>query len=92
MKLTQTHIDSLVRRVLLTLEKKQLVQFNKSKEAVLTKASEIIRGDYAREAEFDKEIMRMLDDIEKQQTDQFERHSMFKMLKRKVAEERGIII
>ena len=92
MKMTQNHIESLVRRVLLELEKKKLVFFNKSKEAVLHKGKEIINGDFEKEGELDNEVMRMLDDIEKEQTDQFERHRMFKMLKKKVAEERGFIL
>ena len=92
MKLTQNHIDSLVRRVLLGLEQKKLVTFNKSKEAILARGKEIIMKDLDKEAQLEQEVMRMLDDIEKQQTDQFERHRMFKMLKKKVAEERGIIL
>ena len=92
MKLTHAHIESLVRRVLINLEKKQLIQFNKSKEAVLKKGKEIIDADFAREAKLDEEVMRMLDQIEQNQTDQFERHKMFKMLKKKVAEEKGIVL
>lgn len=92
MKMTQNHIDSLVRRVLLGLEQKKLVSFNKSKEAILARGKEIIMKDLEKESQLDQEVMRMLDDIEKQQTDQFERHRMFKMLKKKVAEEKGIIL
>ena len=78
--------------MLINLEKKQLIQFNKSKEAVLKKGKEIIDADFAREAKLDEEVMRMLDQIEQNQTDQFERHKMFKMLKKKVAEEKGIVL
>lgn len=92
MKLTSHQIDSLVRRVLLGLEKKNLVSFNKSKEALLARGKEIILEDIAKESKLDEEVMRMLDDIEKQQTDQFERHRMFKMLKTKIANERGIVL
>ncbi len=92
MKLTSHQIDSLVRRVLLGLEKKKLVTFNKSKEALLARGKQIILDDIAKEAQLDEEVMRMLDDIEKQQTDQFERHRMFKMLKTKIATERGIVL
>ncbi len=92
MKMTQNQIDSLVRRVLLELEKKKLVTFNKTREAILAKGKEIILGDFAKEAKLEEEVGRMLDDIEKEQTDQFERHRMFKMLKKKIAEERGIVL
>jgi hypothetical protein len=92
MKMTSHQIDSLVRRVVLGLEKKSLVTFNKSKEAILSRAKEIIVADYAKESQLEEEVHRMLDDIEKEQTDQFERHRMFKMLKTKIANERGIIL
>ncbi len=92
MKMTTHQIDSLVRRVLIELEKKNLVQFNKTKEAVLAKAQQIILSDYEKEEQLEKEVHRMLDDIEKQQGDSFERHKMFRMLKNKIAEERGIVL
>ncbi len=92
MKMTQNHIESLVRRVLLPLEKSNIISFNKSKDAILARAKEIIIKDFDKEAELEREVMRMLDDIEKEQGDNFERHRMFKMLKKKVAEERGIIL
>jgi hypothetical protein len=92
MKLTQNHIESLVRRVVLELEKKKLVTFNKSKEAILHRGKELINADFEKEAALEQEVIRMLDDIEKQQGDNFERHKMFLMLKRKVAEERGFVL
>lgn len=92
MKPTQNQIESLVRRVVLELEKKQLLIFNKTKEAVLAKGVEIINGDYQKEAQLEEEVMRMLDDIERQQGENFERHRMFKMLKKKVADERGFVL
>lgn len=92
MKITPNQIESLVRRVFSELEKKKLVSFNKSKEAVFNKGKEIIFADFEKEAELEREVMRMLDDIEKNNTDQFERHKMFKMLKKKIADERGIVL
>ncbi len=92
MKLTQNHIESLVRSVVLGLEKRKLVTFNQSREMIFKRAAEIINANFEEELQLEKEVMRMLDDIEKQQTDQFERHRMFKMLKKKIADERGIVL
>lgn len=92
MKLTNHQIESMVRRILLGLEKKSLIQFTGGREKALARGQEIIAKDYEKEAELDKEIHRMMDDIERDQTDQFERHRMFKMLKKKVAGERGIVL
>lgn len=88
--MTQVQIDSLVRRVLLELEKKKLVTFNKTKEAILARGAEIILGDYEKEAELDKEIKAMIDHMEQEKGDNFDRHRMFLMMKRKIADERGI--
>ena len=92
MKLTQVQIDSLVRRVLGELERKKLVTFNKTKEAIFSKGSEIINDDYQKESELDNEIKAMIDHMEQEQGDNFDRHKMFLMMKRKIADERGIPI
>ena len=92
MKMTKTQIESLVRRVVLGLESKKLVQFNKGKDQILTKAKEILESDYLKEAKLEEEVNKRLDQLEQEQTDQFERHKMFKMMKKKMAEEQGIIL
>ena len=90
MKMTQAQIDSLVRRVLGGLESKNLITFNKTKEAIFAKGSDVLHGDFAKEAELDKEVMAMIDHMEQEQGDNFDRHKMFLMMKRKIADERGI--
>ena len=92
MKMTKTQIESLVRRVVLGLESKKLVQFNKGKDQILTKAKEILESDYLKEAKLEEEVNKRLDQLEQEQTDQFERHKMFKMMKKKMAEEQGIVL
>ena len=66
MKMTQNHIESLVRRVLLNLEKGNHITFNKTKEAILNRGKEIINDDFAKEAELEKEVMRMVEELERQ--------------------------
>ena len=90
--MTQNHIEGLVRHVILGLKQKNLVKLNQSKEAVLKRAGEIIKANFEEEDQLEQEVMKMLDEIEKQQTDSFERHRMFKMLKKKIANERGIVL
>ena len=92
MKMTQNHIDSLVRRVLLPLEKGGHITFNKTKEAILAAGKEIINKDFEKEAELEKEVMKMVEALEAEQGENFDRHRMFKMMKKKVADERGIVL
>lgn len=74
------------------LEKKNLIQLNVGRDLALKKAQAIIESDFAREAQLDAEVNKRLDELERDQTDQFERHKMFKMLKQKLANEKGIIL
>ena len=90
--MTQNHIDSLVRRVLLPLEQGKHITFNKNKEAILAKGKEIINKDFEKEAELEREVMKMVEALEAEQGENFDRHRMFKMMKKKVAEERGIVL
>ena len=92
MKLTKTQIESLVRRVVMGLESKKLVQFNKGKDQILFKAKEIIEADYTKEFRLEDEVNKRLDRLEQDQTNQFERHRMFNMMKRKMAEEQGFVL
>ena len=92
MKLTQNHIESFVRHVILGLEKKKLLTFNKPKETILKRAGQIIKTNFEEELQLERDVMKMLDNIEKQQTNQFERHRMFKILKKKIADERGFVL
>lgn len=92
MRMTKLQVESLVRRVVLGLESKKLVQFNKGKDQILHKAKEIIESDYAKEAQLDEEVNKRLDQLEREQTADFQRYKMFSMLKKKMAEEQGIIL
>ena len=92
MKLTTTQIESLVRRVLSGLENKKLITFASDRDKAIFKGREIIAEDYKREAELDAEVERMMDDLERDNTENFQRHRMFNMLKKKVADERGFVL
>ena len=92
MKLTQNHMDSLVRHVLFNLRDRGWISFNKSEAEVLEQGKEIINRDCLRESDLDAEVVRMLDEMEKNQKGPFERHSLFKKLKARLAEERNIVL
>lgn len=92
MKMTTHQIESLVRRVLGELEKKNLIQFNKTKEAVFQKGQQILLDDFAKETQLDREVLAMVDALEQKQDGPFDRHKMFRILKSKLAEERGVVL
>lgn len=74
------------------LKNQQVVVFKEKEEQVLERAEALIRADFAREMELDKEVNRMMDDLERQNPGEFQRYKMFPMLKKRLAKEKGIIL
>lgn len=74
------------------LEEKHLVTFREGKEKALKKTIETIQQDYEEEKQLENDVNLALDRLEKQETEGFDRHKMFKMMKKKMAEEKGIIL
>ncbi len=74
------------------LEEKHLVTFREGKEKALKKTIETIQQDYEEEKQLENEVNLALDRLEKQETEGFDRYKMFKMMKKKMAEEKGIIL
>lgn len=79
--------------IMKALKQQQAIeQFKESEESVLERAIQIIRADFARESDLDKEVHRMMDDLERQNPGGFERYKMFPMLKKRLAKEKGIVL
>lgn len=92
MRLSNIQIERMVRRVFDELKKHNAIEFKDSEEKIFKKAVQYVMQDYAREADLDKEVNAMLDQLEKKNPGEFERYKMFPMLKKKMAQEKGIII
>lgn len=73
-------------------EQNAIEQFKEKEEVVLERAYAIIKADFEREAELDREVNRMMDDLERQNPGEFQRFKMFPMLKKRLAKEKGIIL
>ena len=74
------------------LKDKNLIVFKEKEEKVFSRACEIIAKEYAREADLDREVMKMMDDLERQNPGEFQRYKMFPLLKKRLAKEKGIIL
>ncbi|MBY0314200.1 MAG: DUF507 family protein [Bdellovibrionales bacterium] len=92
MRLNPFQIESLSKRIINHLEEKKLITFRESKEKTLRRALEIIQSDFDEEKQLEAEVNAKLDELEKNPQEGFERHKMFRMLKRKMAEEKGIVL
>lgn len=93
MKMTEKQMKHMAVAILDGLKEQKVVEFKESEGAVLERAIAIIRADYAREAQLDREVNAMMDQLEKQNTGEpFQRYIMFPMLKKRLAKEKKIIL
>ncbi len=92
MKINDRHMHRIAEAILKGLKSQKVIVFKEKEDAVLKRAQEIIRADFQRESELDSEVMRMLDDLEKQNPGEFQRYKMFPLLKKRLAKEKKIIL
>ncbi|HMN67234.1 MAG TPA: DUF507 family protein [Bdellovibrionales bacterium] len=92
MKISDKQMTRMARAILEGLKAQKVIEFKDSEQNVLNRAAAIIKSDFLRESELDKEVNRMMDDLERQNPGEFQRYKMFPMLKRRLAKEKGIIL
>lgn len=82
----------MVHLVLQELESGKGIEYKAKQHEVAARAVAIIKADYQREANLDQEVQKMMDDLERQNPNSFERYKMFPLLKKRLAKEKGIIL
>lgn len=92
MRMSKSQIEKMVRKVFDELKANNLITFKTPEDKTFKRATELIEKEYEIEVSLDREVHKMLDDLEKQNPNGFQRHKMFHMLKRKLAEQKGIIL
>ncbi|MGZ3721468.1 MAG: DUF507 family protein [Bdellovibrionales bacterium] len=92
MKVSEKQMKRMAEAVIRGLKEQQVITFKEKEDAVVDRAWAIVRADFAREAELDREVNRMMDDLERKGGESFQRYIMFPMLKKRLAKEKGIIL
>jgi hypothetical protein len=92
MRISEKQMKRMAEAVLRGLKEQQVITFKEKEDAVVERAFQIVRADYHREHELDREVNRMMDDLERQGGEGFQRYKMFPMLKKRLAKEKGIIL
>jgi hypothetical protein len=92
MKLTGIEIERMVRKVFDQLKSQNIMQFKESEEKAFRRAVELVQQEFDEEAKLDIEVNKMIEDLERQNPNGFERYKMFPLIKRKLAKQKGIIL
>lgn len=92
MKMSDKQIQKLVQFVLDEMKTGQVIQFKAKEEQALQKGVELVKVEMQKLVDLDREVHKMMDDLERQNPGSFERYKMFPLLKKRLAKEKGIIL
>jgi hypothetical protein len=91
-KLSAVQMQKLVEKVFAAWKKSEIITFKEDEKKVFARAIEVVKQDYIREAELDRDVHAMLDKLEETNSGEFQRYKMFPILKQKLAKERKVIL
>ena len=92
MKLTTSQIQRLAEKVLNQWKIQNLITFKVDEKVVMKTIVDSITEEFKKEDTLDREVMGMIDELQRQHGSEFQRHKMFPILKQKLAKERKIIL
>ncbi len=92
MKLTNQYLEVIVNKVLKAWKDQNVILFKEDEKKVHARLLEALKVDYQKELDLEKEVNKMLDDLERNNSGQFQRFKMYPLLKQKLAKEKKVIL
>ena len=91
-KLTANQIQKLTEKILAQWKSQGLITLKTEGKNVLQVMKDVVLADLKKEETLEKEVLTMLDTMEKEHGTGFQKGKMFNMLKQKLAKEKKIIL
>lgn len=92
MKLNPNQIQRLAEMILAQWKKQNLLLLKTDEAKVLSRIQSALLADYQREADLEKEVHQMLDQLERTHSGEFQRYKMYPILKQKLAKDKKVIL
>ncbi len=92
MKLTASQLQALAQKTLQNWKSINVVQFKADEKVVLQHMVQVLKDELQKEVDLESEAKKMVDNLERTNPGQFERHKMYQMLKAKLAKEKKVIL
>ncbi len=92
MKITTQQISALATMIFSEWKKSSLVKMKVDEKQILERITQVIKENYAEEGELDREVQKMVDDLERQHGNSFQRHKMQQMVKQELAKKRKFVL
>jgi len=92
MRVTQQQMQRIAELVLQKWKTNGVVSFKVDEKAVMARAIKALQEDYQKELDLDREVNKMLDNLERSNAGEFQRFKMYPLLKQKLAKEKKVIL
>jgi hypothetical protein len=92
MKLNTAQFETIAVKVLENWKKANLIHFKVDEKVVLNRMIEALKEDYQKELDLEKDVNKMLDQLERTNPGDFQRYKMYPLLKQKMAKEKKVIL
>lgn len=85
-------MQKLVEKVFEHWKKNNVLILKEDEKKVFARALEAVKENYQQEAQLDVDVNKMLDQLERTNSGEFQRYKMYPILKQKLAKERKIVL
>jgi hypothetical protein len=92
MRLTSQQIHRIAELVFEKWKQNDVVTFKEDEKKALARAHKALMDDYQKELDLERDVNKMLDDLERSNSGQFQRFKMYPLLKQKMAKEKKVIL
>ena len=92
MKLTTPQLQHLVHLIFESWKANHVVTFKADEAKVNQRALQALQAELQKEIDLEREVDRMLNELEKSHAGEFQRFKMYSMLKQKLAKEKKVIL
>jgi hypothetical protein len=92
MKLTTLQLQAIATKVLDSWKKQNVIVFKEDEKKVLNRMVDALKADYQKELDLEADVNKMLDQLEKTNSGEFQRYKMYPLIRKQLAKERKIIL
>lgn len=92
MKLSPIQMQKIVEKIFESWKSQNVIVFKDDEKKVFARALQALKAEYEKEDDLDREVNRMLDQLEKSNPGEFQRYKMYPILKQKLAKERKVVL
>ncbi len=92
MKLSNQQIQTLANQILSHWKASHYLRLKADEKKIIERITQCIQAEFQKEADLEKDVNKMLDDLERSHGGEFQRYKMYPLLKAKLAKERKVIL